>query len=142
MLTLVGNLILASLALLVGFMAEAGYDSALSPLPPHGPITTREVVLDALVIFWFAGAVMLFYRKRTAWWVGSLIGIGASVCFFTACLVAVVGSCVFPSSDNARDWVSGGRIILLLYGGGMALALLAATVGLFVSLIRMHKDLR
>jgi hypothetical protein len=101
MFTRVSNLILASLALLIILIVEAGYDSALVlARPHHGPISVRKILIDAIVIFWFAGALGLFSRKRIAW-VGSLLGIGASVCFFVSCLVDVVGLWVFQSSNPA-----------------------------------------
>jgi hypothetical protein len=143
MLTRVGNLILASLALMVSLMGEAGCHSAVSSLPPHphGPITIREVVMDSIVIFWFAGALGLFSRRRLAW-AGSLLGTGASACFFATSLVTVIGLCIFPSAEQARDWDFGGRIFSLIFGGGMFSALLAVSLGLFVGLIRMRKELR
>jgi hypothetical protein len=146
MLTLVGNLILASLALLVCFMGEAGCHSALSSLPPHphGPITIREVVQDALVICWFAGAVGLFYRKRIAWWLGSLIGIGATACFFGALLGAAVWSCFFPdaSMERLKDHGSVVYAMALVFLFGQFSLLVAVSLGLFVGLFRMRRDLR
>ena len=69
MFTRIGNLIWASLALLVLLGAEAGCRSALSHSPPrlhHGPITIREISLVLVVLIWLAGAVGLFLGKRPA----------------------------------------------------------------------------
>ena len=145
MFTRVGNLILASLALMVSLMGEAGCHSAVSALPPHphGPVTIREVVMDAIVIFWFAGALGLFSRKRLAW-IGSLIGTGASACFFAACLVTIVWLYIFPNAEMMRDkdFGIGGYIAALVIGAGQFSVLLAVCLGLFIGLLRMRKELR
>jgi len=127
-------------------MSEAGCHSALSSLPPHphGPITIREVVQDALVIFWFVGAVGLFYRKRVAWWVGSLIGIGATACFIGALFGAAVWSCLFPDAtmkDFKHDGSVGYAVALVILLGQFSL-LLAVSLGLFVGVFRMRRKLR
>jgi len=143
MLIQVGNLILASLALMISLMGEAGCHSAVSTSPPHhhGTITIREVVTDLVVIFWFAGALGLFSRQRFAW-VGSLVGTGASACFFAEGLVGVFTLCIFPSAEEARDWGLGARMFSLVIGGGQCAFFLAVSLGLFVGLLKMRKELR
>jgi len=145
MLTRVGNLILASLALMVSLGAEAGCHSAVSSSPPHphGPITIREVVMDSIVIFWFVGALGLFSRRRLAW-IASLVGIGASACFFALSLVTIVRLYIFPNADmeRLRDLGGSGYIAALIIGVGESSVLLAVCLGLFIGLLRMRKELR
>ena len=144
MLVRVGNMILASLALVVCFMAEAGCHSALSPSPSrphHGPVTVREILMDAVVIFWFVAALALSSKRRIAW-IGSLLGTGVSACFFGAGTIVITGLCLFPSAGDARNWGVSGRIFLFIFAGGMCLVFLATSVGLFVGLLRMRKELR
>jgi hypothetical protein len=145
MLTRVGNLILASLALMVSLMGEAGCHSAVSSSPPHphGPITIREIAMDSIVIFWFAGALGLFSRKRLAW-IASLVGIGASACFFAVSLVTIVKLYIFPNADmeRLRDLGGSGYIAALIIVVGESSILLAVCLGLFIGLLRMRKELR
>src|SRR5208283_4659139 len=118
----VGNLILASLTFLVSLMGEAGCHSAVSSSPPrlhHGPITIREIIIDSIALFWFAGALGLFSRKRLAW-IGSLVGTGASACFFAVSLVTIVGLYIFPNADmeRLRDFGIGGYFVALVIAVG------------------------
>jgi hypothetical protein len=108
MLTRIGNMIWASVAVLVLVMAEAGCHSALSTSPfrpQHAPITLLEVLFASVAVVWFAGALSLFCRKVPAriGWTSSLIGSGASVCFFTVMVVGLVWVSLNPGSpDNNR----------------------------------------
>jgi hypothetical protein len=141
-----GNLLLASLALLVSFMAEAGCHSALSSSPPrihHGPITLREIVIDLVAIFWFVGAIRLFSRGRLGW-IGSLIGTGASICAVAVSFVVLVGSYVLPNAEMVRfKEDSGGPVYVatLIHGVIGLLILLAIPLGLLIGLLKMRKDL-
>jgi hypothetical protein len=107
MLTRIGNMIWASLALLVLMGAEAGCHSALSPSPSrlhHGPITVREVMFASVVLLWFAGAARLLFRKRPAriGWISSVVGAGASVCFFTAMVLGLIWVGLHPDSPDTN----------------------------------------
>lgn len=142
----VGNLILASLAFVVSVMAEAGCHSAVSSSPPrlhHGPITAWEILKDLIAVFWFAGALGLFSRKRLAW-AGSLLGTAAAACFFATLFVEMVGLYIFPNADmeRLRDMGSSGYIAALVIMVGEFSVLFAISLGLFVGLIRMRKELR
>ncbi len=142
----VGNLLLASFALMVALMSEAGCHSALSSGPPrlqHGPITIREIVEDSIVVFWFAGALGLFSRKRLAW-IGSLVGTGASACFFAVTLATIVGLYLFPNAEmeRLREFGIGGYLVALVIAVGEFSILLAVSLGLFIGLLRMRKELR
>jgi hypothetical protein len=126
-------------------MAEAGCHSAVSSSPPrlhHGPITAWEIFKDLVVVFWFAGALGLFSRKRLAW-IGSLLGNGATACFFATLLVELAGLYIFPNADTerTRDRSGVGYIVALVIMAGEFLLLFAISSGLFVGLIRMRKDL-
>ena len=138
------NLIFASLAFLISIMGEAGCWWAGSPPPiPHGPITIREVLADSVVLTWFAGAVGLFSRKRLAW-VGSLLGVGVSACFFAAALLTTVWLYFYPTAGMEENRAFGvtGYIAALVIIGGMFSMLFALFLGLFIGLLRMRKELR
>jgi hypothetical protein len=145
MLTRVGNLILASLALLISLGSEFGCHSAFSSSPPkpqHGPITVPEIVMDSIALFWFVGAVGLFSRKRLAW-IGSLVGTGASACFFAVSLVTIAGLYIFPNADmeRLRGFGIDGYIFTLIFIVVEFSVLLAVSLGLFIGLLRMRKEL-
>ena len=141
----VGNLILASFSLLVMFMGEAGCHSALSSSAPrlqHGPVTIREIAMDAITLIWFAGAIDLYSRRRLAW-IGSLVGTGASAALFGALVVTAVGF-LFP---GAEVWQDGGsalatHIVGIIATAGFFSTLLAIALGLFIGLLRMRGELR
>jgi hypothetical protein len=131
---------------MVSLMGEAGCHSAVSSSPPrlhHGSLTILEIVMDSIVIFWFAGAVGLFSRRRIAW-IGSLVGTGASVCFFAVSLVTIVGLYIFPNAEmeRIRDLGTSGYIAALVIAVGEFSVLLAISLGLFIGLLKMRKELR
>ena len=99
--------------------------------------------MDSIVVFWFAGALALFSHKRLAW-IGSLVGTGASVCFFAECLVTIVWLYIFPNEEMARnkDIGIGGYIAALVIGVGQFSILLAVSLGLFTGLLKMRKELK
>jgi hypothetical protein len=143
----VGNLILATLFLCVCLYNEAGCHSALQftpPRPHHGPITIREIVMDSIVLIWFAGAVGLFSRRRLAW-VGSLVGAGALVCSVAILLTTAVGMILFPDARMVQDeqqlptgiYMFGYVTVVCQF-----LVFLAVSLGLFIGLLRMRKELR
>jgi hypothetical protein len=142
----VGNLILASFFFLVMLMGEAGCRSALSSSPPrlhHGPVTIREIAMDSITLVWFAGAVGLFSRRRLAW-VGSLVGVGALACAFAAILATVAGLHL-SSSGELMQYQGVARVshIFAITGiAGFCLVLFAVSLGLFIGLLRMRKELR
>ena len=141
MLTRVGNLILASFALLESLVT--GHPPLSFSLRRHFPLTVRGAVIDAIVIIWFAGALGLFSRRRWAW-IGSLIGTGASACFFGVSLVTTVWSYIFPNADmqHGRDTTDLGYIFELIFTVGVLSVFLAIASGLFFGLLRMRKELR
>ncbi len=141
----VGNLFLASFFFLAMLMGEAGCHSALSSLPPrlhHGPVTIREIAIDAITLIWFAGAVGLFSRRRLAW-IGSLVGTGASAGLFGVLVVTAVGF-VFPGAEVWQDRGFGfvSRIVAIIVTAGFFTVLLAVSSGLFIGLIWMRKQFR
>jgi hypothetical protein len=134
--TRVANMLMASIALLIALMGEAGCHSALSSGPArlhHGPITAREILIDSVALIWFVGALGLSSGKRFGW-VPSLIAVEASVCCFGA-VIAVTVSLYF--SPKASDIMPGIVIGALQFSG-----LFAISVVLFIGLLKMRKDLR
>jgi hypothetical protein len=99
--------------------------------------------MDSIVLFWFAGAVGLFFRRRLAW-VASLLGVGTSVCAFAVSLVMIVWLYIYPNAEmnHLRDIGGAGYIFALIFGVGQLSILLALSLGLFVGLLKMRKELR
>jgi hypothetical protein len=142
----VGNLIMASFFFLAMLMGEAGCHSALSSSPPrlhHGPVTIREIAMDAITLIWFAGALGLFSRRRLAW-IGSLVGVGALVCASVAILATVAGLYLFSWGELMQDQgvARVSHIFAIVATAGFCLVLFAGSVGLFIGLLRMRKELR
>jgi hypothetical protein len=140
------NLIIVSGALLIFIIGESGCHSALSMSPPrlhHPPITVRELATDSVTLFWFAGAVGLFFRKRLAW-VGSLFGVGASVCVLTAFLAAGIGVCLYPTAETeqyiCRDQAGGGYIFAYVVTLTQFSILLAICLRLLFGLFQTRKE--
>ncbi|MGA2786005.1 MAG: hypothetical protein ABSF60_00615 [Verrucomicrobiota bacterium] len=102
-------------------------------------MTGSGIVMDLVILFWFAGAVGLFFRKRLAW-VGSLLGVGASVCVLAACLVSIIVLHIYPNTDVGllKDIDTAGFVIFAL---GQFTILFALSLGLFVGLLKMRKEL-
>jgi hypothetical protein len=146
MFTRVGNIIFASVALLVFLMSEAGCHSAVSSSRSrlqHGPVTVREIVADSIVLIWFAGAVGLSSRKRLAW-IGSLLGVGASACFFAASLVMILWLYFHPSPEMGRTQALDGAGFIATHAiavGEFAI-LLSLSLALFIGLLQMRKELK
>ncbi len=139
------NLIIASGAFLIFIMGEAGCHSALSSAPPrlhHGPITIREVVIDSVVLFWFAGAVGLFFRKRLAW-AGSMIGVGASIISLAVGLGTIIGIYLYPNvgMDQLREYGAAGYIFTFVVAVTQISLLLAICLRLLWGLFQMRKEL-
>ena len=141
MLTRVGNLLLASLALLLSLVT--GHPPLSFSLRHHFPLTVRGALTDAIVIIWFAGALGLFSRRRWAW-IGSLLGTGAWACLFGVSLISTVWLYVYPNADmqQLRDTSGPGYIFELVLRVGVLSVFLAIASGLFFGLLRMRKELR
>ncbi len=137
------NLIIASGALLIFIMGESGCHSALSMSPPrpHPPITVRELVMDSVVLFWFAGAIGLFFRKRMAYWIGSVIGAGASVSFFAAFLLDIIVAYVYPDAEmkHSKEFGETGYFLALASGITYLSIALSICLRLLFGLFQMRK---
>jgi hypothetical protein len=141
------NLIFASVAFMSGVMAEFGVRAwaGSPPARPH-PVTARGLIMDLIVLCWFAGAVGLFFRKRLAW-VGSMIGSGASVCLWAAALVTGIGLFFFPNHfpnaqmERLRNDGQAGYIFSIVATLLYVSFLLAISLGLFIGLLRKRKEL-
>jgi len=141
------NLIMASGVFLISIMAESGCHSALSMSPPrthYPPITVRELVMDSVALFWFAGAVGLFFRKRLAW-VGSLVGVGASAYVLTTLLAAGVGLWLYPDPEIAQysgsAQASGGHIFAVVVTLTQFSGMWLICLWLLLGLVKMRKEL-
>ena len=96
--------------------------------------------MDSITLVWFVGALGLFSRRRLPW-IGSLIGVGASVCFFAACLLAIVRFHIYPNTDEGlfTDIRTVGFVVFAL---GMFTIPFALSLGLFIGLLKMRSELR
>jgi len=138
MTTRVGNLILASAAVLISLIAWRGWRWAGS-VGHHSP-TASDPFLPLLLLLilaacWFAGAIGLFFHKRVAWLV-SLLGAGTSVCFCGALIVGLVWVYFHPIADtgSGRDFPVAVLLIALLQFSFP----LAASLALVLGLLRMR----
>jgi cyanate permease len=124
----IANLFFASVAILSALLARLRHDQL--------PINA----VDLVVLIWFAGAVGLFFRKRLAWIV-SLLGVGATACIFAACFVTIVALHIYPNTDDGlfKDSKTAGFVVFAL---GCFTLLFALSLGLFIGLVKMRKDLR
>ena len=144
-LTRIGNLVFASFFMLM--IIGRDWRWAGSPAPtPHVPMPFYGVLLTALICVWFASAVFLFFRSRIAWF-GSLVGVTLAIGFYMFVLASVVREFFFPNAQQAHDQaaVIGGTVSLVfLYALGVAFFTFwfALTIGLFIGLLKMRRDLR
>jgi hypothetical protein len=147
MLIRIGNLILASLFLLLvcfGFLAMIWPDNwgLLSPPPPRPkPFYDTAVVWTICVLIiciWIISAAFLFDRRRFAWF-GSLLGVGSAICLFVFALID--GVCGGFSRDE--DLYSSGAefIIAMISAIGFTIACLTVSVAIFIGLIKNRKEL-
>jgi hypothetical protein len=134
--TRIGNIVLACIALLLAFMAEAGCHSALSSAPQrvsHGAVTLREVLVDSITVLWFAGAASVSAGRRFGW-IPSLIGSGAAAAFLG---VLSVGLWTAYLSQTGREELAGVIVGSVSFG-----VMCAACVAVFIGLIRIRRELR
>ena len=140
------NLIFASAALLITLMVMSGARWAGSPPPRSHPETVRGLIMDLIVFCWFAGAVGLFFRKRLAW-VGSIIGVGSSACFFAVTLVTGIGLYFYPNAELVHlkelggDGHVGGYVFAFVCLVTQFSILLAISLRLTIGLLHMRKDI-
>lgn len=137
------NLIFASGALLIHALVFAGVSRRGSPSPRLHVFTVQELISDLVVLFWFMGAIGLFFRNRFAW-IGSLLGVGASVCFLAVAFVTIIGLYLFPNEEmhHLKDIGGSGYIAALIIAVVEFSVLLALFSALFIGLLKMRKDLR
>ena len=135
-----GNLILATI-FLCACLNDAGCEALrFTPLRLlHGPTTIRGFIMDSIVLIWFAGATSLFSRSRLAW-VGSLVGAGALVCSVAVFWIYAVGMILFPDAYHPEN--EPGETFARFAVVGQFSVFLAVSLGLFIGLLRMRKELR
>jgi hypothetical protein len=147
MLVRIANLIFASVAFMSAMMAECGVRAwaGSPPVRPH-PITALGLLMDLIALCWFTGALGLFFRKRLAW-IGSMIGAGASVCFWASMLVMGIGLFLFPNlfpnaqMERLRNLGGHGYVFGIVATVLYVSIVLAISLGLFIGLLRKRKDL-
>ena len=121
---------------------------------PLGPLlrttevsaSTSEVIADLIVVLWFAGAVVMSQSKRFARlaglaWSGSLLGVGATACFFAAIVGTSIWMAFFPSPEDLAGPGGTGFRISALMAACMFSVPLATCVVLFAGLLRQQKKL-
>jgi hypothetical protein len=139
---LIANLILASIASLILLVAMLGGRWAGTPQWIDHSLDAWGFLILVIALCWFAGAVGLFFRKPLAW-VGSLIGVGLSVCLFAASLVTIIGIYLIPDAemDHLRHFGWGGYLFATVFGIGQFSLLLAISIWVFIGLLRKRKKL-
>lgn len=143
MITRIGNLILASLFLLM--IVGRDWRWAGSPAPtPYSSMPLYGIVLTGIVYIWFLAAMILFFRSRLAW-LACLAGVGLAVVCFAWISMSIFGECFFPNAQALHDRETVGTvtsILALLTGFSFFGVCLALSVGLFIGLVKMRRDLR
>jgi hypothetical protein len=82
------------------------------------------------------------YFPVSVWlWIGSLLGVGMTVCFFAGCLVTIVALHIYPNTDEGlfTDSRTAGFVVFAL---GMFTIPFALSLGLFIGLLKMRRQLR
>jgi len=139
----IANLLAASFFILCVIVPDSWCYGPFNPSPPplnqHSPMTQREIIGAMVAFGWFVSALGLFFRSRLCWF-GSLVGVGMMIIVIAGTLVAN-----FRESCNHRQQLIGGlpsEILLALLIVGSFGVCLAFSVGLFLGLLKMRKELR
>jgi|GEM_PF-5830181 len=146
----IANLVAASFFVLCIIVPDSWCYGPTNPNPPppnpRGPMTQREMIAAAVAFVWFASALGLFFRSRIGW-LGSLVGVGLMniVCAkFAAGVFGELLSLDVPDTYNGRHLIARlvieGFIDLLFFG--MVGLVLVFSVGLFLGLLKMRKEVR
>jgi hypothetical protein len=139
----IANLLAASFFVLCFIVPDSWcygpFNPSPPPLNPHDPMTQREIIGAVVAFVWFVSALGLFFRSRLCWF-GSLVGVGMMIIVITDTLVTV-----FRETCNDRQQLVGGLasevFLALLIVGAFGICL-AFSVGLFLGLLRMRRDLK
>lgn len=146
----IANLLAASFFVLCVIVPDSWCYGPSDPNPrppnPHGPATLREIISAVVIFIWFASALGLFSRSRLCWF-GSLAGVGMMIVFFAGVLVSIFRECFFSDARvlHERQQLIGGfasEVFLDLLVFGFLGICLALSVGLFLGLLKMRRDLR
>lgn len=146
MTTRVGNLILAAWFFLMTIWPDNWrfVTSAPPPPAPAGPMPIYGVVFTWLVYIWFVSAIFLFFRSRLAWF-GSLSGILSAGACFASVIVSAFREWFWPNAEVLRDRANAGTVTSTLgyfLFLGLFCVCLTVSVGLFVGLLKMRRNLR
>jgi hypothetical protein len=146
MFTRIGNLLLASWFLLM-VVWPGNWRFAGSPPPiPQGPVTVRMMVVTAAICIWFLSAVGLFFRSRLLWLV-SLLCEGAATFVSAWVSIQMTRDFLFPNPAGGQPRAEGiigfvSNIMALVAFTGFCAAWFFFSLGVFIGLLRMRKQLR
>ena len=146
----IANLLAASFFVLCIIVPDSWCHGPTDPSPPpqnpHGALTFRDITFAVVPFIWFVSALGLFFRSRLCWF-GSLAGVGMMNIVFAQLARGVFEELLYsdvPITHNGRHLIAGlvvkGFVDLLIFGSiGLCLAF---SIGLFLGLLKMRKDLR
>jgi hypothetical protein len=139
---LIANLILPSSAFLILTLAMLGGRWAGTPHWRDHSLDAWGTLLFLVALCWFAGAIGLLFRKPLAW-LGSLIGVGLSVCLFAAILVTTIGLSVLPDSemDHLIKFGGSGHMFAMIFCSILFSLLLAISLWVLIGLLTKRKKL-
>lgn len=102
----------------------------------------RELVVDLVAVFWLAGAMGLFFRKRLAW-IGSVIGTGTAVAFSATLVVTLVTNFLYPDAEmnHTKEFSIAGYALTLFSGLTQFSLLFAICLRLLLGLFKIRKEL-
>lgn len=130
-------------------MAISGCRWAGSPPPrPSHPATISELILNCVVLVWFAGALGLYSRNRMARidqlaWLGSIIGVSVSLSFFAAGLLGLIVVHVYPDAEmtQAREFSESGYFFALVSGMTFFSIALGIYMRLLLGLFQVRREI-
>lgn len=151
MLTRIGNLVLASLFLLLVLFVALAMNwpdnwGLLSP-PPHPLVEPRPfynpvvawTICVSVIWIWVISAAFLFVRRRFAWF-GSLLGVGSAICLLMGILIEAVWEGFFSSRTEEYSSFAA-YAIGMIFGFGFLIGWLTFSIAVFIGLIKNRREL-
>jgi len=137
------NLVLAMGTVLLTITAMSSRLWAdLPPPKPNHSTSVLELVTVLIVFIWISGAVGLFFRKRLAW-IGSVIGVGASISVIAAGLLVAIAVYFYPgdAGTRAKEFGTAGYTFAFAFMITMCSLPLAVCLRLLLGLFQVRREI-